>query len=199
MDSSLPTKDYRVTIASYISIARVVMVPVILYCMYQGRMVWALALFAVAAATDAIDGIVARLCDCRSHLGSILDPAADKILLTSSFCVLAISPYAHVPMPVAMAVLVVWRDVMIVLGVLVLLFYCSDLRFAPTWTSKATTFFQIVLALVVLAVNAFSTNPELPRWFETAFAALLALTAALTIFSFAEYCRIAIKLLESKE
>ena len=95
--------------------------------------------FAVAAATDSLDGAIARLTNSRTILGSYIDPLADKLLLVSSFLILTYLGF----IPHWLAILVISRDVIILFGFLVLFMITGrSIVIRPTFVGKASTFFS---------------------------------------------------------
>jgi cardiolipin synthase len=107
---------------------------------------WALITFAVAGITDGIDGMIARITHKRTELGAYLDPIADKLLLIAAYVTLAIIEI----LPSWLAVIVVTRDVIILLGFLVFILLNYRPKIQPSLVSKVTTFFQISTILLVL-------------------------------------------------
>ena len=95
-----------------ISVFRVLLVPPVVWLMVQGRYGEALALFVIAGASDGLDGYLAKHFGWVSRFGSIIDPLADKLLLTASFFTLAWLGH----LPLWLAVLVIARDLVIVIG-----------------------------------------------------------------------------------
>ena len=125
---------------------RLCLVPFLLLAVLEGRYVAAFALFLVAGASDALDGLLARVLKQHTTLGMYLDPVADKLLLSSLF--LALHHMGLVSRRVTM--LVFARD----LGILVigaLLFAAVGLRnFRPSIFGKANTLVQIVAVVTVM-------------------------------------------------
>ena len=72
-------------IPNIITIGRLIMVPVTVYCILTGELTVAFWLFVAAGVSDAVDGAIARLCDAQTLLGAFLDPLADKALLVSVY------------------------------------------------------------------------------------------------------------------
>jgi len=105
----------------------------------------------VAGLSDWLDGFSARKLNASGKTGVILDPMADKILLVVLFVQLALSNL----IPVWMLALAVTRDVVIVLGALLIRMVRNVRRFFPSIWGKVSTFFQIVLILMVLLEAAF--------------------------------------------
>ncbi len=104
--------------------------------------------FVVAGISDALDGYIAKTFDRRTDLGAILDPLADKVLLNGIYVALALS--GHLPMWLAW--LVVGRDILIVLGVMLIRKRDPVFRVRPLKVGKLNTFVQILLAAAALAI-----------------------------------------------
>ena len=106
--------------------------------------------FAIAAVTDAIDGLLAKRFGWTSELGKVLDPLADKLLLVAMFITLSALGFV----PVALTVLVVARDVVIAGGALLFHLNFGDLGGRPTPVSKLNTVCQILFVLAVIGTAA---------------------------------------------
>ena len=156
------------TTANKITIARILMIPLfVMMAIYYGRglqhgtpLDWqrwtAIAIFLAAAASDGIDGYIARRYNQRSRLGVVLDPIADKGLLLAGIITLSLSDWGY-EFPVWFPVLVVARDIVIVAGALVLHFLNGTVRIRPRWTGKTATALQMAaIALCMLQFNLFS-------------------------------------------
>ena len=102
-------------------------------------------LFATAAVSDAIDGIIARYCNMKSELGAYLDPFADKVMLLTSIIFMAQYSENWWQMPLWFMIIVVARDLLIIYGVWLLKSRRKPIRFLPHWTGKACTGFQIAV------------------------------------------------------
>jgi cardiolipin synthase len=133
-------------IPNAITVVRVLMVAPTAWCLWTGRYVDALILMTVAGASDAVDGWLARRFDWGSRFGEALDPLADKLLVGALFVVLTIR--GHLPLWVAG--IAVGRDIVILSGAATYRVFFGALEFAPTWLSKANTFLQILVSLVIL-------------------------------------------------
>lgn len=143
------------TLANKITIARILLIPVfVLFAVYYGKSVeegnpeewqrWtAVLVFIVAAATDGIDGWVARHFGQRSPLGAVLDPIADKGLLLTAIITLSVSRWTYA-FPLWFPVLVIARDVVILTGCLVVKHMNGHLDVKPTWWGKTATALQMV-------------------------------------------------------
>lgn len=118
----------------------------------------ALAIFAIAAFTDAIDGGIARSRSQITELGTILDPIADKLLISSAFISLSIieSIPNELRIPAGVVLAVITRDIIIVLGALIIYFLKGNIAIKPSWLGKITTFFQMLAILMILAVFKYN-------------------------------------------
>lgn len=165
------------TVANQITIVRILLIPVfVLFAAYYGVGVargepeeWlrfcAIGVFIFAAATDAIDGWVARKFGEVSKLGAILDPIADKGLLLTAIITLTVSPWSYA-LPLWFPVLVIARDVVIVTGCAVVQLHGNTLVVRPTWTGKSATALQMIaVSWVLLQIPCF----ELVIWLAGAF------------------------------
>jgi cardiolipin synthase len=131
------------------TLTRVLLIPLFVIFIINKLFGWALITFAVAGITDGIDGMIARITHKRTELGAYLDPIADKLLLIAAFVTLAIIEI----LPSWLAVIVVTRDVIILLGFLVFILLDYRPKIKPSLVSKVTTFFQISTILLVLMVG----------------------------------------------
>jgi cardiolipin synthase (CMP-forming) len=139
------------TVPNLLSILRMGLVPLFVIVMARGEADQALAIFALAGVTDALDGFIARFFKQQSLLGSYLDPLADKLLLTSAYVLLTlegINPSLTIPLWVT--VLVIGRDVLILITAAALYLALDIRRFPPTWLSKLTTALQVATVVLVL-------------------------------------------------
>lgn len=133
------------TVANLVTLLRLCAVPVAVWLVLRGQFLVAFWLFAAAGVSDAIDGWLARR-NGPTKLGALLDPIADKALLVSMYVTLAA---VHV-LPDWLAILVVFRDVLIVGGVLALSVLGQDVVIRPLAVSKINTVLQIVLVAATL-------------------------------------------------
>jgi len=115
---------------------------------------WALVTFVVAGVTDALDGLIARLAHQKTDLGAWLDPAADKLLLVSTFVVLTLPNLGLVNrIPIWLTILIISRDVGIVLTVAIVNLALGPRTFKPTLLGKGATALFIVTCVVVMYFN----------------------------------------------
>ena len=165
-------------IPNLLTLLRIILVPVIVILLIQGLFLKALIAFIVAALSDVLDGFLARILRQKTALGAYLDPIADKALLASSFVTLSI---LHV-IPGWLAVIVISRDVIILLGIAVLSMMSISVTIRPTFVSKITTALQLSTVLIVLY------DLSMPDSFHDLWqTALFWLTALLTIISGLDY------------
>lgn len=165
------------TIPNIITIARLLMVPLVVVMIGAGQWTAAFAVFVLAGVSDAVDGFIARRWNMRSQLGAHLDPLADKALLVSIYISLAI----HGVLPGWVAIVVVSRDIMIVSAMVLSMLLGKPLEVRPLLVSKLNTGAQIGFAALMLASNAFGGAP--PVFVEMA----LLVTVALTLCSAGAY------------
>ncbi len=140
-----------------ISIIRLFLVaPFVVLLMNQRDVPWArhaaLVIFAVMAASDLLDGQLARRLNLRTRLGAILDPLADKALIICSVFLLAM-PESSVPgarLPSWLVVAVVGKDLWVVIGFIVLYLVTDKFRVRPSAAGKASTVAQLATVMSVL-------------------------------------------------
>lgn len=134
-------------IPNLITVLRVAAAPVLVLLLKNEYFEYALLLFVVAGVSDALDGYIAKTYQLQSKFGAILDPVADKILLVSCFVMLTLLGY----LPFWLLVIVVFRDLLIVGGYLVLVMLEASVQMRPSLLSKLNTLCQICLVSLVLA------------------------------------------------
>ncbi|QFU16266.1 CDP-alcohol phosphatidyltransferase family protein [Microvirga thermotolerans] len=166
------------TIPNLITIARLVIVPLLIVMIVQGHYDAAFVLFVAAGLSDAADGFIARHFDMRSEFGAYLDPVADKALLVSIYVTLAVAG----AIPGWLAIAVVSRDAMIVGAVLLSWIMHRPVAIKPLLVSKLNTGAQIAFAAFVLAANAFDVTVA-----EPVRIAMMGIVAALTVASAGAY------------
>ena len=138
-------------LANWLTILRIVLIPVFVSLLVYRRPGSALLAFAAAAVTDLLDGYVARRHGSQSRLGAFLDPLADKLLLVSSFITLT---YLKV-LPFWITAVVLTRDVILIVGTLLIHMLGARVYPRPTSLGKAATFFQVVTVLAALLGRAY--------------------------------------------
>ena len=138
-----------------ITVLRMFLVLPVVVLLIDGRYLAALAVFAIAGVSDALDGYLAKRFGWQSYLGSILDPLADKLLLVSSYVTLAW--LGHLPTWLVSAVIV--RDVIIIVGSITYHLEVEQFSAAPSLSSKLNTFMQIALVLVIVVHHGLLPLP----------------------------------------
>ena len=135
------------TLPNLITVARFIMVPLVILAMINGEMLTAFVLFLLAGVSDGLDGFIARNFNQRSELGAWLDPVADKSLLVSVFIMLGWLG----ALPSWLVIFAVSRDALIVGAVVLSSLLENPVEMRPLLISKANTMAQIVLLVLVLA------------------------------------------------
>lgn len=145
------------TIPNLITLARILLTPLFIIFLIQGKYFKALLIFLLAGLSDLADGLVARMWQQRSPLGEYLDPLADKLLMSASFVTLSISRV----IPPWLTVVVLSRDLIIALGVVIFRLANLPLQISPSRLGKWTTTLQISTILLVLVGKIWSLPPLL--------------------------------------
>ncbi len=172
------------SLPNIITFLRILAVPLAMYMILTGDMVWAFWLFVAAGVSDGLDGAIARLFRARTVLGGYLDPLADKALIVGVY--LALGHVGQIPLWLVM--LVVFRDVMIVGGVILLFTLKETLAMQPLGISKVNTVVQIALAAAVLTPPALGL-PDLHPFGLGLVEALVDACAVTTALSGLAYAR----------
>jgi cardiolipin synthase (CMP-forming) len=136
-----------VSLPNLITLGRLLCVPLAIWLVLLDHLAAAFWVFIAAGLSDAVDGFIAKHFDQRSELGALLDPIADKALLVSMYVTLGLAKY----LPVWLVILVVFRDVLIIGGFLLVAALGHAMRWEPLLVSKLNTALQIGLIGVVLA------------------------------------------------
>jgi len=136
-----------ISLPNFLSFARLLSVPVIIWLLIDRALAAAFWLFVAAGVTDALDGFLAKRFNSRTELGSYLDPLADKALLVGVYVTLGWTG----DLPVWLVILVVFRDLTIVGGALLEQTITQSFKSRPMMLSKVNTAVQIGLAALVLA------------------------------------------------
>jgi len=183
-------------IPNFLSLLRIILVPVFVIFLIQQEYYNALIIFVIAGLTDVLDGTMARLLNAQTKLGSYLDPIADKLLLTTSFVILAILGI----IPSWLTVIVISRDFIILLGIAILSLMSINFEIKPAFIGKVTTalqiaavFFSLLNKAVIHDLNYNILKAELPVWIL----ALFFLTALFSVASGLVYIARGIKIINS--
>lgn len=136
-------------IPNIITVIRILLVVPTAWLLYQSKYSDAFILMAIAGASDALDGALARRFNWKSRLGAILDPLADKFLVAAIFIVFTIQ--GHIPLWVA--IIALSRDFIILCGALTYRYLYGPIEVAPTFVSKANTAMQIIMLLLLMVTQ----------------------------------------------
>ncbi len=149
-----------ITLPNALTLLRIMAIPFFAIAVWYNHLWEALAIFVAAGITDLLDGWIARTFNQRSSLGAFLDPAADKLLMTTAFILMAL-PKDHLkfPIPVWVAILSICRDVVISFLAVLSFVRPIGLDRRPSTLGKFTTGAQIVALGVGLLANAQGPQP----------------------------------------
>lgn len=185
----LPPARPFLNVPNLITLARILLTPLFVFSLINGRHGTAFAVLLAAGATDLLDGFAARQLRQRTRIGVWLDPAADKLMITTAFVALTVpalaAPHA---LPVWLTVVVIGRDVLIALGAAVVILLRGPRLFPPSTAGKTSTVFQVLAVWVTTFMLAYGGPFSWLPW-------LYVLTAALTLISGALYIGSGIRML----
>ncbi|MGA8759558.1 MAG: CDP-alcohol phosphatidyltransferase family protein [Stellaceae bacterium] len=169
--------DERVglNLPNMISLGRLLLVPLAIWLILRAHYGIAFWVFVVAGVSDALDGFIAKHFDRRTRLGALLDPIADKALLVSMFVTLGLANQLWT----SLVILVVFRDVMIIGGFLLIQAFSIPKRYDPLYISKINTGLQIALIAFVLARLGLGADPS---WTDAILSYAVMLTTILSGF-----------------
>ncbi len=152
--------DRIITIPNLLSFLRMALIPVFASLLYYGYYEWALFVFFFAGISDGIDGYIARRFDQSSELGTIIDPIADKLLMTVTFIIFTL-PHVlpddnkHFPVPFWVTASVIGRDVLIVVVAMAIFIMTGFRGFKPSFLGKLSTVVQILATGIILIATVF--------------------------------------------
>lgn len=144
-------------IPNLLTLARIGMVPWLVVLLQKQQFMLSLVVFIVAGVTDALDGFIAKRFNSETYLGALLDPLADKALLVSTYVMLSVM---HI-VPFWLTVAVVFRDIVIVGGYLIMVLFFGSVKMQPLLVSKLNTFLQ--LSYIILVLSSLAWQLELAR------------------------------------
>ena len=150
MDRESLVADIPINLPNSLTVLRILLVPVFVGLLLYGHYDAALITLLIAALTDVLDGMIARLTDQRTRLGEYLDPLADKLLLMSAIITLSVLDF----IPIWAVIVVVSRDAILLAGTLIANLSDTDINISPTAIGKGTTFAQVCYVIgIMLQVN----------------------------------------------
>ncbi len=194
-ESQVSTKV--LTIPNLLTFLRMALIPVFAILLVYHREGLALVVFTVAGVSDGIDGFIARRFKQESELGTIIDPIADKLLMTTAFIMLTIPGMLgdgrHLPVPFWVTATVIGRDIGIIAVAGAINMMTGFRGFQPSWLGKASTFVQVVgvILILVAAVCPYLRGFYLPTVYTT--------VAAFAVFSGIHYIFHVAKLMRESE
>ena len=158
-----PYRTAVLTTANQLTILRIVFVPVFIILLAYREVGWALCTFVAAGITDVLDGLIARRLRQKTSIGAVLDPLADKLLMTASMVLLSLPQMElHNVIPRWLVIVIISRDLFILLVSLIIVLMVGWRIFKPSAYGKASTVLQVVTVLAVLYSDWKSvTVPEL--------------------------------------
>lgn len=180
-----PYSNRAISIPNILTLLRILLTPLFIILLLRHLYPQALLVFVLAGISDGLDGFIARYFNQRTLLGAYLDPLADKLLLVSSFVCLGVMKV----LPAWLAVLVITRDIIIVLGIAILTITEKPYDVKPSIVSKCTTATQLFTITVILLHQSFGV-------LNFALTPLYWLAAGLTIFSGLHYIYLGMGILQ---
>ena len=148
---------YFIYIPNLLSLLRIGLVYPILNNIYLGEFIISFIFFVVAAITDALDGFLARKMNWQTYLGTILDPVADKLLLSGTIFILWINEY----IPLYIFIIFFGRDVVILLGAAIHMTLIETDTPLPNILGKITTTLQVIYILLIMFLQIFEFKVSL--------------------------------------
>ena len=179
---------FVLNLPNVLTLIRMLITPLFIICLIKGAYQMALLIFTLAGVTDALDGLLARILNQKTALGAFLDPIADKLILVSAFVTLAVQRM----IPAWLAVVVISRDVLIIIGIVILEVLRVNYKIQPSMVSKCTTVAQ--LATIFLLLLSIQTTA-----LEHALLPVYWLTTALSIASGLHYVYLGIQIMSETE
>jgi len=149
------------TVPNFLTVLRIIAVPIFII-FFRKSLPIATLIFFLAILTDVIDGVVARLSKSRSLLGAMLDPLADKLLIDTAFILFALNTIPALPMiPDWIAIVIISRDILLIIGWILMYIITSNIKVEPSVVGKFTNFLESTLVMLLLLNAVFSFNLNL--------------------------------------
>lgn len=153
------------TLPNVLTLLRILAIPFFAIALWYGHYWQAFIIFAAAGFTDLLDGFIARTFNQRSDLGAVMDPAADKLLMTTAFILMAWRTQGMTaPIPVWVAILAISRDLVISFYAFASVDRLSENTFQPSFLGKLSTAAQLVAVALGLLFNALGPRPWMIRF-----------------------------------
>lgn len=160
-------------VPNLISLMRIALVAPVAWTLLRHQFALTLLLFCAAGASDGADGFLAKRFGWQSEIGAILDPVADKLLLVTLLLTLAFIGLV----PLWLAAVAAFRDVLIVLGALAYRYRFGPARVRPSPVSKLNTLCQLAFVLAVIGRAGFALPPA---WVVTGLGAMVFATVVVS-------------------
>ena len=158
------------TLPNFITLLRIAIIPFFVIAVFAHDFRIAVWIFVILGFTDVLDGWIARTFDLKSRIGALLDPLADKMLLTAAYISLAVPHGQAAVIPLWLAILTLFRDFVIMVMAFVFYMFEGIKSFPPTWAGKFTTVMHVVTVSLVLLANVTSVpEPVLQTCFYVSF------------------------------
>lgn len=186
----LPDTEKRITVPTLFTILRIILIPFIVGAMIAGYWGCAFFFFVFACLTDVIDGLLARLLNEKTFLGACLDPIADKLLLISCFFTLAFVSTQLFFIPQWFVFFVMSKEIIQVVGAIVMYRLYGHLDVQPTLLGKITTCMQMIFIIWLFACYFFCWLPI--KTYYTMLGIMIFFIGA----SFGQYVRIALRMIK---
>ena len=167
-------------IPNLISILRIVLVIPIAYFLWYQQFLTALILFLIGGLSDGLDGFLARRYKWETELGVILDPMGDKLMMLTAYLLLG----WHSVLPWWLVGLVIFRDLIIVIGTLLYRTCVGELKIKQLFISKFNTVCQILLVLIVMLAQVMNLYPLI----VDSFLWLVAITTVMSGYAYISKC-----------
>tara|TARA_B100000609_G_C17202283_1_gene428849 strand:+ start:1384 stop:1935 length:552 start_codon:yes stop_codon:yes gene_type:complete len=145
---------YFIFIPNLLSIVRIALIYPILNNIYLGNFKISVVFFLIASLTDALDGFLARKMHWQTDLGQILDPVADKLLLSGTIFILWLNNF----IPFYIFVIFITRDAAILTGAAIQMSIIESDTPAPNLLGKLTTSLQIIYISLIFLNEIFELN-----------------------------------------
>ena len=155
-----------ITIPNLLTFLRMALIPVFASLLFYDYSGLALFVFVIAGVSDGVDGFLARRFNQESELGTIIDPIADKLLMTTAFIILTmpnvLQPVRHLPVPFWVTAAVIGRDILIITVAGAINVMTGFRGFKPSWLGKLSTLVQVIAVTLILLAAVFKVSFYLP-------------------------------------
>jgi len=160
-----------ITIPNLLTFLRMALIPVFASLLFYDYSGLALVVFVIAGVSDGVDGFIARRFGQESELGTIIDPIADKLLMTTAFIILTLpnvlQPVRHLPVPFWVTAAVIGRDILIITVAGAINVMTGFRGFKPSWLGKLSTLVQVIAVALILLAAVFKVSFYLPTVYTT--------------------------------